>query len=86
MLHGLGEILKRSLKMTSVVPAQDDKSLQSALSKMEDEEEIILLHDGTEREIPRPADYDLQKEHYSGKKKKHTVKNAVLIARFCMSV
>lgn len=37
-----------------------------------------LIHDGTEREIPRPSDPDFQKEHYSGKKKKHTVKNAVI--------
>lgn len=37
-----------------------------------------LSHDGTEREIPRPSDPDLQKEHYSGNKNKHTVKNAVI--------
>ena len=37
-----------------------------------------LIHDGTEREIPRPSDPELQKEYYSGKKKRHTVKNAVI--------
>jgi hypothetical protein len=31
-------------------------------------------------EIPRPVDEDAQKEKYSGKKKKHTVKNAVIIS------
>ena len=41
-----------------------------------------LIHDGTEREIPRPSDPELQKEYYSGKKKKHTVKNVVII---CMA-
>jgi hypothetical protein len=29
----------------------------------------LLLHDATEREIPRPEDDDLQKENYSGKKR-----------------
>lgn len=37
-----------------------------------------LIHDATEREIPRPSNPRLQKEYYSGKKKKHTVKNAVI--------
>ena len=83
-VHGLSEILKRALKIAQVVPAQNDKSLQSVLSKMTTEEELILLHDGTEREIPRPKDDDLQKDCYSGKKKKHTVKNAVIIAACCM--
>jgi hypothetical protein len=44
----------------------------------------VLLHDGTEREIPRPTDYDKQEEYYSGKKKKHTIKNAVIIAASCL--
>jgi hypothetical protein len=35
-------------------------------------------------EIPRPADDDLQKECYSGKKKKHTVKNALIITVCCI--
>lgn len=37
-----------------------------------------LIHDGTEREIPRPSNTELQKEYYSGKKKKHTVNNAII--------
>jgi hypothetical protein len=44
----------------------------------------LLLHDGTEREIPRPVNSELQKEKYSGKKKKHTVKNAVIITACCL--
>jgi hypothetical protein len=34
---------------------------------------------GTEHEIPRLVDWDEQRENYSGKKKKHTVKNVVII-------
>jgi hypothetical protein len=47
-------------------------------------EEFSILHNGTEREIPRPVDEDAQREKYSGKKKKHTVKNAVIISCCCM--
>ena len=83
-VHGLGEVLQRALKMAEVVPVQDNKALQSVLSKIEAPQDKLLLHDGTEREVPRPVDDDLQKDRYSGKKKKHTVKNAVIIAACCI--
>ncbi|WP_369862951.1 transposase family protein [Bacteroides stercorirosoris] len=54
----------------------------SELSKEETVESVLL--DGTEREIPRPIDSDQQKERYSGKKKRHTIKNAVVITMFCL--
>jgi hypothetical protein len=47
---------------------------------------MTLLHDGTEREIQRPADEEKQKEHYSGKKKKQTLKNAVIVTATCLIV
>jgi hypothetical protein len=37
-----------------------------------------LVIDATERAIQRPQDHEIQKEHYSGKKKKHTNKNTVI--------
>lgn len=37
-----------------------------------------LLVGVTEREVPRDIDDDNQKEYYSGKKKKHTVKNLAI--------
>ncbi len=37
------------------------------------------MHDGTERPIPRPQDPDEQARCYSGKKKRHTLKNVLLI-------
>jgi hypothetical protein len=83
-VHGLNEILKRTLKLAEVVPANCDKGLQEALSKADFNDNKLLLHDGTEREIPRPVDDDLQKDKYSGKKKKHTVKNAVVTAACCL--
>ena len=94
-VHGLHEILQRALKQAGVVPANNDtctvyevrgKTLASALSEENFSEEKLLLHDGTEREVPRPVDDDLQKEMYSGKKKRHSVKNAVIIAACCLIV
>ena len=38
-----------------------------------------FIVDATEREVQRPKDNDKQKKHYSGKRKKHTVKNQILV-------
>ena len=46
------------------------------------EENMILikmfLHDGTERPINRPLHNEVQKIYYSGKQKRHTMKNILL--------
>ena len=39
---------------------------------------IAMIH-GTEQPIPRPKDKRKRKTHYSGKKKKHTIKNQITI-------
>jgi hypothetical protein len=88
-VHGLKQILHRALEAAGCMPAQTDAQLQEALSehfKEEKEENKVLLHDGTEREIPRPSDEETQQDNYSGKKKKHTVKNAVIISACCMTL
>lgn len=61
--------------MAKAMPATTDEAFQTLANNLENKE---LLHDGTEREVPRPQDMDAQKALYSGKKKKHTVKNAVI--------
>lgn len=82
-LHALGEILKKALTMANVVPAQTNEDFQELATK-ECSDNKVLLHDGTEREVPRPVDDDEQKDHYSGKKKKHTLKNAVIATTNCL--
>ena len=42
-----------------------------------------FYHDGTERPITRPHDDAEQKAHYSGKKKRHNVKNVLLGDQSC---
>jgi hypothetical protein len=85
-VHCMTHILRLTLDNMGLVPAQTDKELSKRLSELskEGDEQPVLMHDGTEREIPRPVDYDRQKEQYSGKKKRHTVKNAVVITVSCM--
>jgi len=83
LVHGLRIILHQALKSAGCMPAQTDKELQIRLSEFCAESDKVLLHDGTEREVPRPVDSAAQKEKYSGKKKKHTVKNALIISAAC---
>jgi hypothetical protein len=74
-IHGLQHILDLALLSHGSMPARTDKTLQIVLKTLENKE---ILHDGTEREVPRPQDETAQKDYYSGKKKKHAVKNAVI--------
>jgi len=41
--------------------------------------ELIVITDGTEQQIPRPKNRIKRKTHYSGKRKKHTIKNQITI-------
>ncbi len=41
--------------------------------------DLIVITDGTEQPIPRPKNKKKRKTHYSGKKKRHTVKNQITI-------
>ena len=79
-IHSLTTVLNMALDNACVMPATTEKEL---LEQLNTDEEKILLHDGTEREIPRPVDEDEQKENYSGKKKRHTLKNGLIATSLC---
>jgi len=69
-------IMMDTLNVLDYLPAhkfEDPKALKLALEKLD-----TLLVDATEREYFRPKDKALQKEHYSGKQRYHTVKNTVI--------
>jgi len=84
-IHVLHRILEQCLRDADVMPAETQKEFGALFQAQLGEDALpILLHDGTEREIPRPVDLDEQRENYSGKKKKHTVKNAVVITACCL--
>jgi len=80
-IHSLTIVLEDALEDACAMPATTAEGL---VGKLAIEGEILLMHDGTEREIPRPVDDEGQKENYSGKKKRHTLKNGVIISTICL--
>lgn len=71
-IYCLLPLVQQALTATGEMPARtmDEVVWES--------EATLYFHDGTERPIQRPRDATEQRQHYSGKKKQHTVKNNVL--------
>ena len=74
-IHRLSGILQTTLGYQLMLPERNPLKLEQVLSECPALEFII---DGTERPIQRPKDNDRQKKFYSGKKKRHSVKNNVI--------
>ena len=72
-VHRLQGILKTALGKNMVLPERKLESIEQFLARFPEVREVIL--DGTERPVQRPKDAEKQKEHYSGKKKRHTRKH-----------
>jgi hypothetical protein len=74
-IHRLTPILNQALGYQRQLPVRKTRDISQVLAACPGLEFII---DGTERPIRRPKDPDKQRSHYSGKKKRHTVKNNVI--------
>lgn len=74
-IHRLTPILNRALGYQCQLPARKTSAITAILQACPGLEFII---DGTERPIRRPTNQEKQRTHYSGKKKRHTVKNNVI--------
>jgi hypothetical protein len=74
-VHRLTPVLNAALRYEKQLPARKAADVERVLAECPALEFII---DGTERPIQRPKDPKRQKECYSGKKKRHTVKNVVI--------
>jgi hypothetical protein len=72
-VHRLLPILETALGKKQALPERKIHSIEEFLAKFADVQEVII--DGTERPVQRPKDAEQQKEHYSGKKKRHTRKH-----------
>jgi hypothetical protein len=72
-VHRLQETLEAALGEKMVLPERKLESIEQFLERFPDVKEIII--DGTERPVQRPKDEEKQKDHYSGKKKRHTRKH-----------
>jgi hypothetical protein len=80
-IHVLHPCLQKALAILGAIPARTAEEL-----KLQIAEKQIYFQDGTERAIPRPKDQEMQRFYYSGKKKRHTIKNNVIINEQCKIV
>lgn len=77
-IHKLTKVLNTSLGYQKQLPERKAHNMEQLLGACLSLEFFI---DGTERPIWRPKDKEKQKTHYSGKKKRHTVKNNIISDR-----
>lgn len=70
-------VLEKTLKRQCDLPERKIRSLEEFIEKFPAVTRVII--DSTERPRTRPKDKTTQKSHYSGKKKRHTVKNTVIV-------
>jgi hypothetical protein len=75
-IHRLTPILKEALGYEQQLPARRAKGIETLLEACPGLEFMI---DGTERPVRRPKNREQQQAKYSGKKKRHTVKNNVIM-------
>lgn len=68
-------VLQAALRHEVALPARRPATMDDLRRHCPD---LVFLLDATERPIQRPGDDGCQREHYSGKKKRHTVKNTVI--------
>jgi hypothetical protein len=79
LIHYLAPILSSALRESGSSPCRN----------MEEINEIVAdtcIHDGTERTTDRPKCPKRQKDHCSGKKKTHSVKNCIIANAACVAV
>lgn len=77
--HKLIKVLEKTLGKKQVLPKRKISSAKEFLEAFPEAKEVFI--DGTERPIRRPKDNEVQKNNYSGKKKRHTKKNIVMCDR-----
>jgi len=77
-VHRLTPLLNTALGYAQQLPERQAANLERVLIACPGLEFVI---DGTERPIQRPQDARRQRDYYSGKKKRHTVKNIVITDR-----
>lgn len=77
-MHRLQPILEAALATKMVLPVRKLNSIEEFIERFPAVKEVMI--DGTERPIQRPDEPERQKQHYSGKKKRHTRKHLAAVA------
>jgi hypothetical protein len=75
-VHALWPVLKRALAKHETLPNREFGSVEELRTAFADIAELFI--DATERPHARPQDDAEQRKKFSGKKKRHTVKNTVI--------
>ena len=75
-IHRLAKLLQKALATLDSLPERESANLAEVLAVYD---YLEFVQDGTERQRERPKDEQKQREYYSGKKKKHTVKNNLVV-------
>jgi len=76
LIHLLSHILKMALQKGNFTPPRLPDEM---LARLEQESIQDFSIDGSERPIVRPSNHDVQEFFYSGKKRRHTVKNNLVV-------
>lgn len=82
-VHTLFPSLCRALDKVGVLPERHFETAEEMRQAFVDITDLLI--DATERPQQRPKDAETQKQKYSGKKKRHTVKNTVM-ANACQMI
>lgn len=75
-IHRLSKILQKALVELGLQPEREAMNLTASLQAYAC---LEFVQDGTERQRERPKNEQKQREYYSGKKKKHTLKNNLVV-------
>lgn len=76
-MHRLQPVLETALARKMVLPERKLERIEQVLQRYPDVKDVMI--DGTERPIARPKDPERKKEHYSGKKRRHTRKHLAVV-------
>jgi len=75
-MHKLLPIIEKALDRRFVLPKRKIETVDEFLKLFPDTKDIFV--DATERPVQRPSKNKKQRKYYSGKKKRHTVKNTIV--------
>lgn len=70
-------VLEAVLGHTMDLPKRKISSVEEFIKAFPNVRKVVI--DGTERPRARPKDFEKQRRHYSGKKKRHTLKNTLVV-------
>ena len=73
------EVLQRELGTEFAWPDKEKRQRMRMVQFMKEFSDVVAIVDATEQATQRPKDNKEQKKYYSGKKKRHTLKNQIIV-------